>query len=801
MTRVLVPVLATLLLVAGCLLRTAPPEPVQGLARPISYSEDVKPILDTRCAVCHSCYNSPCQLKLSSYEGVDRGGSKAAVYSSSRLATQPPTRLFLDAESTAQWRAKGFHSVTESTKLGVDNDSIMLYLLDAKRRDPIPRGEYRAEATDLSCSANQREVRTFLGRHPQRGMPFGFPALPQEEHNILSNWLVLGAQGPSFAEQAELVAPSAGAAAEIQKWERFLNRDDPKHAMTARYLYEHFFLAHIRFADVDGLEFYRLVRTKLPPGQPLVPIATVRPYDDPGVERVYYRFEKIHSTIVYKTHMVVDFDDHTLARYRELFIEPEWLEPPHRMGYGDKIGANPFLVYAQIPTRSRYQFLLDHSQYIVDTFIRGPVCKGQVALNVIHDHFWVMFLDPDADETVRHPEFLIEQAGNLRLPTESGSGKRVLKAFSDDYRNRYANFYNAKNALYDEMTPDGLGLEGIWPGDRPGDRPLLTIYRHFDSASVHNGALGGLPRTLWIIDYPQFERIYYALVAGFDVFGNVSHQVNVRRYMDYLRLEGELNFLMFMPPESRVGMLESWYIGEGALADTKSQEVLTTRGTQVSYTTDDPKRELLEQVVGGHLLPELGITFDHINYTGGREVPMPESFETLEDINNGFRALTAPGTGFIKHVTDTEVNVLYVRARNFQGGDLFFSIVINRWHDNVNSLFGEQKRLDPSKDTIDFLEGSIGAYPNYFLVIDANDGPELFDMLQNFDGSPEYEAKIDKFGVNRADEKFWETYDWFQQRFLEAEPIHAGLYDLNRYYPWTIERGTDEAAEASDDEL
>ena len=29
------------------------------------------------------------------------------------------------------------------------------------------------------------------------------------------------------------------------------------------------------------------------------------------------------------------------------------------------------------------------------TFIRGPVCKGQVALNVIQDHFWALFLDPD----------------------------------------------------------------------------------------------------------------------------------------------------------------------------------------------------------------------------------------------------------------------------------------------------------------------------------------------------------------------------------------------------------------------
>ena len=98
-------------------------------------------------------------------------------------------------------------------------------------------------------------------------------------------------------------------------------------------------------------------------------------------------------------------------------------------------------------------------------------------------------------------------------------------------------------------------------------------------------------------------------------------------------------------------------------------------------------------------------------------------------------------------------------------------------------MFGEDKRLDPSKDTIDFLPSSIGAYPNYFFVVEASDVAELLDMLKNFDGSEAYEAKLDKYGINRSDPLFWETYDWFQQQLDEADPLTAGLYDLNRYYP------------------
>ncbi len=789
MKRVWIIALAPLWLGATCAQRDLPTVPVDLSVLPeVSYVEDVAPILDQRCVVCHSCYNAPCQLKLSSFEGVDRGGSQAAVYDSSRLTTQDPTRLFIDAQSTTQWRAKGFHSVTESPAANDSQASLMFDLLDAKRRMPTSSGEYHSEADDLTCAADTDEMAKFLTKHPMRGMPFGFPALDDSEFTTLAAWLNRGARGPSAAEQHVLEAPSAPAQAAITKWETFLNRSDAKHAMTARYLYDHYFLAHLHFEGTGDREFYQLVRSTTPSGEPIQIIATVRPYDDPGVASFYYRFQKIHSTIVYKTHMVVEFGDETLARFRELFITPEWLEEPHWVALDTETGANPFLIYAQIPPESRYRFLLDNAEYVLRTFIRGPVCKGQVALNVIHDHFWVMFLDPDSDQTVLHPDFLVEQAASLRLPTEEGSDDRLLQTFSNRYRDRYKRFYQAKSTLYDETNPDGLGIEAIWKGERPVDAPVLTIYRHFDSASVHKGTLGDLPRTLWVIDYSQFERIYYALVAGFDVFGNLSHQVNVRRYMDYLRVEGELNFIDFLPANARMETLKSWYLDDRAVEHVDAKTVRFERGTKIPYRTANPKREFVELVVDNHILPSTDIAFDPIGYhRDGRETPMPASFETHENILDGFRALTAPGTGFIREVTSSEANLIYVRIRNHQGTDRLFTIVINRWHDNVHSMFDESSRLDPARDTINFVPGTVGSYPNYFFVVEATDLPDFFDLLENFDGSESYRSKIRKYGVNRANADFWAHYDWFQARSDDADPLHAGVYDLNRYYSLALE--------------
>jgi hypothetical protein len=769
-------------LIGACVTSLQPVE-VSPVAREVTYLEDVKPVLDKRCVVCHSCYNAACQLKLGSFEGIDRGGSKTPVYLGSRLRAQDPSRLFVDAHSTDAWRTKGFFSVTASAAGGNTNDSLMLHMLEQKREHPESIGSYHAEAANLTCAATTPELSRYLAANPGHGMPFGFPPLAPEEHDVVATWLSRGAPGPSDEEQARLTSPSPAAKAEIEKWEAFLNEEGAKHAMTARYLYEHFFLAHLVFSEADDTQFYRLVRSATPPGEPIAVIATVRPYDDPGVPRFWYRFEKIHSTIVHKTHMVVEFTNETLARYGDLFIETEWLEEPHLVGLDDRTGANPFLIYAQIPPRVRYEFLLDHSEYMLRTFIRGPVCKGQVALNVIHDHFWVMFLDPDADLTVKDPGFLIAQADNLRLPNEKGGDAKIRKSFSDAYRQRYTRFYDAKSELYETKQPDGFGIDAIWKGRRPQDSPVLTVYRHFDSASVHKGVLGDLPRTAWVIDYSQFERIYYALVAGFDVFGNLSHQVNVRRYMDYLRMEGELNFVAFLPREDRIPMIRSWYIGDGAFENVSADDSLQTWGTKIAYETEEPKRELFERAVDQHVLESTGITFDEINYNRfGSSVKMPSTFSSRRDILDGFRALTVPGTAFIEHHNGYDVNVLYVRFRDFEGEDHFVSIVINRWHDNVNSMFGEKKFLDASKDTMHFIRGSVGSYPNYFLVVDAADAADFFDMLANFDGSPEYEAKVRKYGIHRGDSDFWDTYDWFQQHLDRANPLVAGRYDLNRYH-------------------
>jgi len=767
-------------LLSACAAAPLPPVAVRIPDRPIHYLSQVKPLLERRCTVCHSCYNSPCQVKLDSYEGLDRGTTKKAVYDASRLSTMEPTRLFTDAATTAEWRKKGFTSVTESTAGEGFNDSLILQLLDHKRKNPKSTGSYQPEADGLTCAKDRSELAGFLEKHPNRGMPFGFPPLKQDEFDLVAGWLYQGAKGPSPAEQRALEAPSPEGAREIEKWEAFLNRDDPKHAMTARYLFEHLFLAHLKFTTPEK-EFFELVRSRSAPGTPIEIVATVRPYDDPGVARVHYRLRKVHSTIVQKTHMVYELDDARLRRFQALFLEPEWLQPPHLVGYDRKLSANPFKAFEQIPPRSRYAFLLDSAHYVLMTFIHGPVCKGQIALNVINDHFWVMFLDPDHDLTVRNPGFLRLHADRLAMPNEEGSAPGVFSALTNEHKGLAVRYYQARQDTVAALNYGGLGYDAIWKGRAGADAPLQTIYRHFDSASVHQGALGSLPRTLWVIDYPLFERIYYALVAGFDVYGTVGHQLATRLYMDRLRVEGESYFLDFLPPEARGPLMRSWYLETklGSLGYRPAPMPAAIR-----YETPDPKREFVERLVGRELPPAAGIALDRINYLrAGEDYPsMPERFETSADYLQGLRAIARPGTPFVALVNDSDANLAYLRIRRRDGKDLVFTAVINRWHEDITFMLREEKVLDPKKDQLEFVRGMIGSYPNMFFDVPEDEVPSFLALLSTFDGKAETRSRLARYAINRADERFWETYDWFQQRFDEDEPVHGGLLDLNRYF-------------------
>jgi Fatty acid cis/trans isomerase (CTI) len=731
---------------------------IAGNIKKVSFENEVKPILDKRCVVCHSCYNSPCQLKLSSFEGLMRGATKEAIYEN-RIEAANPSRLFIDATSQKEWSELGFYSVLKKS----NETNIMMELLNQKQKNPQNIGNYAPEADELTCSKNLNELDAYLEKKPYHGMPYGFPALDKKEHELIIRWL----QGDVVDDSiANTLVPK-----ELRAFEKFLNNKELKYRVTARYIYEHLYLAHIKFENSDG--FYSLVRAYNKDGSNVV--KTRLPYTKAKKE-FYYKFQKINSTIVHKTHMVYHFDMKKLQRYKALFINTKWKEKPHMLSYEAKIASNPLESFKQIPLKSRYLFLLDNVHYFIMTFIRGPVCKGQVALNVINDHFWVAFKEPEYDYTIQDKQFIEKNLENLSLPNEYGGSSDILDTFSIyKYNNLTTDYNEKKNALY-EKNGNNLSLNSIWKGNeytKKENDALLTIYRHFDSASVHKGALGDTPKTMWIIDYPLLERLYYSLVAGFDVYGNTQHKLLVRKYMDRLRIEGESNFLEYLPKKIRKPLFNSWY--EGTLAKYMFSYTPSENQSTMSYHYND---------LVANILKHLKIQKDSINFIEENSFQFKtiDKFKTKNDIEKALKNITYNNhIDKFKKFSSNNFNLIYIRFK-MEHEDLLYTMVVNRWHNSVAFLFNEEERLNPQKDKINFINGFVGSYPNYFVVVEQNDIKEFFNLLS---GKVD-ESKLSKFFINRNHKDFWKIYDWFQNKFDKNDPIESGLFDLNRYYKKSI---------------
>jgi Fatty acid cis/trans isomerase (CTI) len=736
----------------------APPPPPDVVAAHAAAAE----VFEQRCVVCHGCYDAPCQLQLGSMEGIARGATKAEVYDGARLRAIPPTRLFVDAHSERDWREKGFWSV-----LGARPErGLIAKMLELKRAHPLPDDVMLSETFELGIGRKQQcpkpdDFDGYAEDHALWGMPYALPGLSDGEHRAVMAWLEAGARAPAPP------APSAALGVELAKWEEFLNHPSPKSRLSARYIYEHLFLASLYFPDVEAGTFFRLVRSRTPTGEPVEEIPTRRPFDDPHTALYYYRFVQRQGPVLDKTHMPYALGDARLARFHALFIEP-YYEVPELPGFSPEIASNPLKAFGALPVKSRYRFMLEEAEFTMGGFIKGPVCRGQVALNVIEDRFWVVFVDPDVPWLAEEATLLGRTSDLLALPAEEGSNVGLLAW--RNFTKKHAAFVKQKSVFLERMARDGarVDLSAIWDGDGHNENAALTVYRHFDNATVVKGLLGGPSKTTWVVGYALLERIHALLVAGFDVFGNIGHQLNTRMYMDFLRMEGEYNYLLLLPPERRKQLVQYWY--RDADDDVRSRVYGSlahfTAKPNVTYRTSRPELELAAML--GERLERVR----SIAYSIEARAPAKDlaALAPLAELR-GTAASLMPESSF-----------LAVRGK---GGALrHYTVIRDSAHTNVAELFREHDRRVPSEDELNVVPGFLGAYPNALFRVDEGDLEAFVSAVRTLASPKDYGALRVRFGVLRSTPDFWAHSDALMEARRDVTAPGSGLLDYNRLDPY-----------------
>ncbi len=753
-------------------------QPKATTAQAVHFNQQIQPIIENRCVVCHGCYDAPCQLKMESRAGIERGANKAIVYSGERLLTAKVSDSLsklteLNSDSLQPLRQQGFFPVLnerQQTEHANTQASLFYQMLTLKKQHPLPDEPILNSSFDVSLDRSQQcptieEFAQYKSKYPLGGMPYALPALTDKEHNQLTDWLAQGAIMP------ETIPPTAVEQIMVDRWETLFNGTSAKEQLIARYLFEHLYLANLYF-DKQGSSYFKLVRSSTPSGQKVKVITTRRPFDSPYIDnkqkpvindpKVFYRLIKHNDTIIAKRHMPYPFGKAKLARLTELFYQPSY-QVNKLPDYQLANASNPFKTFQALPAKSRYQFLLDQAQFSIMNFIKGPVCRGQIALNVIEDNFWVFFLSPDNFDNYPSTDFIDANTDLLQLPAGT-SDKTISLLYWRQYAKRQQEYVKNKVAYIETLNlqPNDLNLDLIWSGEG-NPNASLTVFRHFDSASVLQGFVGPKPKTAWLISYPILERIHYLLVAGFDVYGNVGHQLKTRLYMDFLRMEAESNFISLLPKDQRKAIHEYWY--RDTNDDIKdyifSDDFYQLPETGINYQTSQPKEELY-QLVAKHTNNK---QVNHYNLATLEKSTTDKFMAELTKLPNEHVALL-PQVSYVM-VSDGDKKQVY-------------SLITNSAHSNVAHLFSEANRRLPEEDSLAVLRGVVGTYPNAFFKVEQSQLPAFVNALTNIKTEQDYSKLKDSFAIRRTNPNFWTFADELHAWYRINQPNSAGLLDFNR---------------------
>jgi len=743
-----------------------------GVAVP-SYTADIQPLFNMRCVACHGCIGSPCNVKLSSFRGVERGGFGESPYAS-HLEPYPRTGMDV-VQTTAQWRKRGFYPVLSRGASRQENltRSLLYQLVKAGAAYNKPGFSRKAlmplytRRYDHQCPATPETLGAHLKEHAAAGMPFGLPALDEKDLATLRAWVEADSPDPTKMERraAKMVTDPAA----VLAWERFFNASDKRSQLVARYIFDHVFLATIVLEESPG-DFFKLVRSKTPPGSatanPPAPVEVIDaplPYTNPyayaGVDRFYYRLKKMTSPIVQKNHVVWRLKRSDIAHLKELFLARDWdktkaLDAPWGIG-------NPFLVFSAIPTEARYRFLLENSELIVSGITYGPVCLGQTATFAVKDQFWVYFVDPKYDVSVLDPKLGLETWDTFMNRSLFGN----------------AAYEVAYSAALQKLRPKGYTIDAIWNGGRSNNpNAWLTVLRHESNVSVMKGRQGGLPRTQWLMDYSGFERIYYDTVADFEYWSGDVSKLETLVFFNYLRQEFEDNFLLLLPENERQKIRDDWTQGIGQAALTLEPFAGADQPTQIKTDKNDPLLSLVGDIQA-HMGEAVSGPPDKLNPHVKPDVSLRDPIESYDEWTAAASLLTQTREHkFPRYLP----SVILLKLKDGEDSRVY-SLIANRVYASQDTILFQDGQSLPHLYTMSIYPTIIGGFPNYFMEMDLSQAGDFLRGLRDVQSLADWNRLRDRYSILRNDARFWPTYDWFTQWNADNRGSHAGYLDLSYY--------------------
>ncbi len=78
------------------------------------------------------------------------------------------------------------------------------------------------------------------------------------------------------------------------------------------------------------------------------------------------------------------------------------------------------------------------------------------------------------------------------------------------------------------------------------------------------------------------------------------------------------------------------------------------------------------------------------------------------------------------------------------------------------------------------IPGFIGAYPRAFYLVQEEDISGFVDAISSLETEDDYTALMDRYGVRRTAENFWQHSDTMHAAFKNMDPVNFGVFDYGR---------------------
>jgi hypothetical protein len=426
---------------------------------------------------------------------------------------------------------------------------------------------------------------------------------------------------------------------------------------------------------------------------------------------------------------------------------------------------SPFVQFAAIPAEARYRFIIENGEMLVGGITYGPVCNGQTATYAVKDQFWVVWLDPDHDPSVRDPLLSLDGPAALMDRSVFGNGE-YIEAFA-----------RTKQRLF----PDGWSLDAIWDGgnaDGSQDNPnaWLTVLRHETNVSVLQGARGGMPRSLWLMSYAGFERMYYDTVAGFAYWEGDPKKLETLLFFNMVRQDFEDAFLSLLPRRYREHIRDSWTRGIGALGLAAIPFPGADQPTRIEIEGNEPLAAIVAQLAD-RLGPTISKLPDPLNPSHKPKVDLADPMPDFAAFERAFSTLTATDDQrFIRFLPSATV----IRVND---GDKHrvYSLIVNRVYASQYTLIFQNGQALPSEDTISLYPTIVNGFPNLFVDLDLESAPGFITDLTAVETADAWARFERRYVILRNSEAFWPFYDWINAWNFAERGDAAGWLDLHYY--------------------